>query len=71
MSNQEKPQRDESRARETGDEQRQGTDAIEDLSPNDRRANDVRGGILPPDESRIGILSPTGTSTVYVLPPND
>lgn len=47
-------------ASETADERPQSDASIEDLSPNPDKANDVRGGALPPSDVKV-----------YAIPPQD
>jgi len=59
MSNEKSKELDPTRASGTNDERTQSESTIEDLSPNNGEANDVRLGVLPPN----------GTPNVYITPP--
>lgn len=52
-------------------EKTQSDETIDDLSPKDRDAADVRGGIIPPSDVRASLQPPNGQPTVYALPPED
>lgn len=69
MSNQEKQEFEPNRP-SAGDEQKQDDPMIEDLAPLDRKANDVRGGILPPSDVRLTVLPPNGVR-LGAIPPQD
>jgi len=69
MSNEKSKELDPTRASGTNDERTQSESTIEDLSPNDGEANNVRGGALPPEDLRLGVLPPDGKPGIYVLPP--
>ena len=56
-------------ASETTGQPAQGKGTIEDLSPDDREANDVRGGALPPNDVKLGVLPPDGIRD-YLVPPS-
>lgn len=57
-------------ASETIGQPAQGESMIQDLTPNPREADDVRGGILPPSEVKLGVLPPDGISAPHLVPPN-
>ena len=57
MPNEEKDLPPSSSADERG-ELAQRAEKIEDLSPTEGEANDVRGGILPPNELRVYAIPP-------------
>lgn len=69
MHNDQKQQLHQSRPHETAGGLQPDAHAIDDLSPNDRQVNEVRGGALPPDGLRASALPPEGQTLVYVTPP--
>lgn len=69
MPNDKKQQLDLSQPDEMTGDRTPDTHSIEDLSPSDRRSDDVRGGALPPDGLRASVLPPDGKTVVYALPP--
>jgi len=58
---------DQSGASDTSRQQTRRDSAIEDLSPDDREANDVRGGAIPPQDVRLGVLPP---DELRLVPPS-
>ena len=71
MPNEQRKQLDQSHPDEKAGELTSARHAIEDLSPSERRSDDVRGGALPPDGFRASVLSPDGKTVVYALPPDE
>ena len=51
-------------ASETTGQPAQGESVIEDLAPNPREADEVRGGVLPPNGVKLGVLPPDDISAL-------